>query len=86
MKIIALNWKDTQTQESAQNLLKTAEDVANIYPDYEWVVFPGDDLINSLTTKIPLGTQNAPSENSLPYCLIGHMSQRLSGKTDEVIK
>jgi hypothetical protein len=43
MKIIALNWKNTQTQESAQALLKTVEDVANIYPDYEWIVFPGDD-------------------------------------------
>jgi triosephosphate isomerase len=45
MKIIALNWKNTQTQESAQTLLKTVEDVANIYPDYEWIVFPGDPLL-----------------------------------------
>lgn len=86
MKIIALNWKDTQTQESAQNLLKTAEDVSNIYPDYEWIVFPGDEFLPALTTKLSLGTQNVLSENTLPYCLIGHMSQRLSGKTDEAIR
>lgn len=86
MKIIALNWKDTQTLESAQNLLKTAEDISNIYPDYEWIVFPGDEFLPTLTTRLPLGTQNVLSENTLPYCLIGHMSQRLAGKTDEVIK
>lgn len=86
MKIIALNWKDTQTQESAQNLIKTAEDVSNIYPDYEWIVFPGDEFLPTLTTRLPLGTQNVLSENTLPYCLIGHMSQRLSGKTDEAIR
>ena len=86
MKIIALNWKDTQTQESAQNLLKTTEDVSNIYPDYEWIVFPGDEFLPTLTTRLPLGTQNMLSENTLPYCLIGHMSQRLAGKTDEAIR
>ena len=38
--IIALNWKQTQTIESAQALLlKTVEDV-NIYPDYSWIIFP----------------------------------------------
>lgn len=86
MKIIALNWKDTQTQESAQNLIKTTEDVSNIYPDYEWIVFPGDEFLPTLTTRLPLGIQNISSETTLPYCLIGHMSQRLAGKTDEVIK
>lgn len=86
MKIIALNWKESQTQESAQNLIKTAEDVAYIYPDYDWIVFPGDEFLPTLTTRLPLGTQNVLSENTLPYCLIGHMSQRLAGKTDEVIK
>lgn len=86
MKIIALNWKDTQTQESAQNLLKTAEDISNIYPDYEWIVFPGDEFPPNITTRLPLGIQNISPETTLPYCLIGHMSQRLAGKTDEVIK
>lgn len=86
MKIIALNWKDTQTQESAQNLLKTAEDISNIYPDYEWIVFPGDEFLPTLTTRLPLGTQNVLSENTLLYSLIGHMSQRLAGKTDDAIK
>lgn len=86
MKIIALNWKDTQTQESAQNLLKTTEDVAHIYPDYEWIVFPGDEFLPSLTTKLSLGIQNVPSRDTIPYCLIGHMSQRLAGKTDDAIR
>jgi triosephosphate isomerase len=86
MKIIALNWKDTQTQESAQNLIKTTEDVANIYPDYEWIVFPGDEFLPTLITRLHLGIQNISPETTLPYCLIGHMSQRLAGKTDEVIK
>jgi triosephosphate isomerase len=86
MKIIALNWKDTQTPESAQNLIKTTEDVANIYPDYEWIVFPGDEFLPTLTTRLPLGIQNISSGTTPPYCLIGHMSQRLAGKTDEVIK
>ncbi len=86
MKIIALNWKNTQTQESAQILLKTVEDVANIYPDYEWIVFPGDDFVDSLNAKVLLGAQNITSEKTLPYSLVGHMSQRLDGKTDEVVK
>jgi triosephosphate isomerase len=115
MKIIALNWKNTQTQESAQTLLKTVEDVANIYPDYEWIVFPGDPLLCPLEkgeewvnltlsnegwkfkwrgeggfqgywNHIKLGNQQFSEENALPYCLIGHMSQRLAGKTDGVIK
>lgn len=85
-KIIALNWKQTQTSESAQSLMKTAEDVRNIYPDYEWIVFPGDDFVTSLSTKISLWVQNIHSENTLPYCLVGHMSQRLVGKTNEEIK
>lgn len=84
-KIIALNWKNTQTAESAAALLKTAEDVVNIYPDYSWIVFPGDNLINSLATKIPFGLQNVNPDSPLPYCLIWHMSQRLSGKTDKEI-
>ena len=86
MKIIALNWKNTQTQESAQALLKTVEDVANIYPLHEWIVFPGDDFVDSLNTKLPLGTQNTTSEKNLPYSLVGHMSQRLAGKTNTEIK
>ena len=55
MKIIALNWKNVFTAplikgdkgglNKAQDLLKTAEDVANIYPDYEWIIFPGDALL-----------------------------------------
>ncbi len=69
-KIIALNWKNTQTTESAPALLKTAEDVVNIYPDYSWIVFPGDNLINSLTTKIPFGLQTVNPDSPLPYCLI----------------
>ena len=69
-KIIALNWKNTQTAESAPALLKTAEDVVKIYPDYSWIVFPGDSLINSLTTKIPLGLQTVNPDSPLPYCLI----------------
>lgn len=85
-KIIALNWKQTQTIESAQALLKTVEDVANIYPDYSWIIFPGDELASSLSTKIPLGIQNVYSSTSLPYCLIGHISERIDWKTDEEIK
>ena len=86
MKIIALNWKESQTQESAQNLIKTAEDISNIYPDYEWIVFAGDELLPTLTTRLPLWIQNISPDTTLPYCLMGHMSQRLAGKTDEVIK
>ena len=85
-KIIALNWKNTQTAESSPALLKTVEDIANIYPDYIWVVFPGDTLIDSLTTKIPLGLQTVDPNSLLPYGLIWHMSQRMNGKTDKKIQ
>jgi triosephosphate isomerase len=85
-KIIALNWKNTQTAESASALLKTVEDVVNIYPDYSWVIFPGDDFTGIIDTKIPLGIQNTESGAVLPYCLIGHMSQRLNGVTNENIQ
>ncbi|MBP7806172.1 triosephosphate isomerase [Candidatus Gracilibacteria bacterium] len=85
-KIIALNWKNTQTVETAGVLIKTMEDVANIYADYSWVVFPGDNLVTAFSTKIPLGLQTVDIHSSLPYCLIGHMSQRLNGKTDEEIQ
>lgn len=84
-KIIALNWKETQTPESAPALLRTAEDVRNIYPDYTWILFPGDDIIANLQTKIPLGKQNF-GNTDLPYCLIGHMSRRHAGQTDEEIQ
>lgn len=84
-KIIALNWKDTQDEKSAQELLKTVEDIRNIYPDYDWIVFPGDNLVSSLESKVLLWNQEISSDNRLPYCLIGHMSQRLTGKTDEEI-
>jgi len=53
-KIIALNWKDTQDEKSAQELLKTVEDIRNIYPDYDWIVFPGDNLVSSLESKVLL--------------------------------
>jgi len=85
-KIIALNWKNTQTPETAWILIKTVEDVANIYPDYNWIVFPGDDIVTSLATKVPIGLQKVHPESTLPYCLIGHMSQRLNWKTDEAIQ
>ena len=85
-KIIALNWKETQTLESAQSLIKTVEDVKNIYPDFEWIVFPGDDFTTSLSTEIPLWTQVSKWKNTLPYCLVGHISERLSGKTNDEIK
>lgn len=85
-KIIALNWKSTQTAETVWALIKTVEDVINIYPDCDWIVFPGDDIATSLTTKISLGLQKAHPESILPYCLIGHMSQRLEGITNEVIQ
>ena len=85
-KIIALNWKQTQTIESAQALLKTVEDVANIYPDYSWIVFPGDALTDTISTKIPLGAQRVNAVSALPYCLIGHISERIDWKTDKEIK
>lgn len=85
-KIIALNWKDTQTVETAWALIKTVEDVVNIYPDYFWVVFPGDTLTDTISTKIPLGVQIVMSESTLPYCLIGHISQRTDWKTDDEIE
>ncbi len=85
-KLIALNWKNTQTAESAWALIKTVEDVANIYPDYNWIVFPGDDIATSLTTKVSLGLQKTHPESTFSYCLIGHMSQRLNGKTDKEIQ
>lgn len=85
-KIIALNWKNTQTAETAWVLIKTIEDVANIYPDYSWMVFPGDNLIITLATKIPLGLQTVDTHSSLPYCLVGHISQRLEWKSDEGIQ
>lgn len=81
-KIIALNWKDTQTAETAGVLIKTVEDVVNIYPGYTWIVFPGDNLIDSFVTKLPLGLQSINLNSPLPYCLIGHISQRMNGKTD----
>ena len=77
-KIIALNWKNTQTAESAPVLLKVVEDIVNIYPDYSWIVFPGDSLVHSLTTKLPFGLQAIDIHSSLPYCLVGHMSQRIN--------
>lgn len=85
-KIIALNWKDTQTVETAWALIKTVEDVVNIYPDYSWIVFPGDTLINIICTKIPLGTQGVNPVSMPPYCLIGHISQRMNWKTDDEIQ
>lgn len=85
-KIIALNWKDTQTVETAWALIKTVEDVANIYPDYSWIVFPGDALNDTISTKILLGTQAVNPVSTLPYCLIGHISQRIDWKTDKEIK
>jgi len=85
-KIIALNWKNTQTVETAWVLIKTVEDITNIYPDYAWIVFPGDTLVNALSTKIPLGLQGLDATSTPPYCLVWHMSQRLSGKTDKQIQ
>ncbi|MBP7773605.1 triosephosphate isomerase [Candidatus Gracilibacteria bacterium] len=85
-KIIALNWKNTQTPESAPMLMSTVQDISNIYPDYAWIVFPGDALVNVLSTKIPLGLQILDTTSTLPYCLVGHMSQRLTGKTDKQIQ
>lgn len=85
-KIIALNWKNTQTPESAPVLISTVEDISNIYPDYAWVVFPGDTLVKILSTKIPLGLQVLDTTSTLSYCLVWHMSQRLSGKTDKEIQ
>lgn len=84
--IIALNWKQTQTIESAQALLRTVEDVANIYPDYSWIVFPGDALTDTISTKIPLGAQRVNAVSALPYCLIGHISERIDWKTDDEIE
>lgn len=85
-KIIALNWKNTQTPESAPALMSTVEDIANIYPDYIWIVFPGDALIKTLSTKLTLGLQALNTTSELPYCLVWHMSQRLTGKTDKQIQ
>lgn len=67
-------------------LIKTLEDIVNIYPDYNWIVFPSDDVVTSLTTKVSLGLQKVDPESPLPYCLTGHMSQRLEGITNEVIQ
>ncbi len=66
--------------------MKTVEDVINIYPDYSWIVFPGDNFIDSFATKIPLGLQIVDFNSPLPYCLIGHMSQRMMGKIDKEIQ
>ncbi len=90
-KIIALNWKNTQTVETAWVLIKTVEDIKNIYPNYSWIVFPGDNLTDSMTTKIPLGYQEISSILSsalypLPYSLIWHMSQRIDWKIDDEIQ
>lgn len=85
-KIIALNWKNTQTIESAWALIKTVEDIVNIYPDYSWIIFPGDDLAHSLTTKLSLGLQMINTDSQFPYSLVWHMSQRLEWKTDEEIQ
>ncbi len=85
-KIIALNWKNTQTPETAWILIKTVEDIVNIYPDYDWIVFPGDDIGESLKTRASFGLQKVHPESTLPYCLIGHMSQRLNGITDQEIQ
>lgn len=85
-KIIALNWKGTQTSEFAPALIKTVEDIVNIYPDFSWIIFPGDTLVDSLVTKIPLGLEIVNPASSLPYSLVWHMSQRLNGKTDEDIQ
>jgi triosephosphate isomerase len=85
-KIIALNWKNTQTPESVPMLMSTVQDISNIYPDYAWIVFPGDALVNALSTKIPLGLQALDTTSALPYCLVWHMSQRLTGKTDKQIQ
>lgn len=85
-KIIALNWKQSQTAESAPILLKTVKDIANIYPDYTWIVFPGDTLTDTISTTIPLGVQRVNAVSALPYCLIGHISERIDWKTDQEIQ
>lgn len=66
--------------------MKTVEDVASIYPDYSWIIFPGDNLIGMLSTKLPLGLETVNQTSLLPYCLIGHMSQRLGWKMDNEIQ
>ncbi len=50
--------------------MKTVEDVVNIYPDYTWIIFPGDEFTSIMRTEIPLGIQNISDKITLPYCLI----------------
>lgn len=85
-KIIALNWKNTQTLENAQDLLKTAKIISQNFPQYQWVIFPGDHLINKISTNIALWLENINTRSSIPYCLIWHMSQRIAGKDNNQIQ
>lgn len=63
-KIIALNWKQVFSPltrgvgglEEANNLMKIAWDIADIYTEYTWIVFPGDDLICPIVTPLRKGT------------------------------
>lgn len=66
--------------------MKTVEDVVNIYPDYTWIIFPGDEFTSIMRTEIPLGIQNISDKITLPYCLIWHMSQRIKGVTNKNIQ
>lgn len=86
-KIIALNWKDSQTFESAQELISVISDIALMYNEYECVLFPGDSLLPQIEeSDIILGTQDYNPDFAFPYSIVGHMSRRKKGETDLEIR
>lgn len=85
-KIIALNWKNTQNQNSAIQLFEITKKCIrhrNIFP----IIFPGDDIILDVDAwDILLGYQDFWGKIDRPYVLIGHMEKRLQGESEESIQ
>ena len=85
-KIIALNWKKSQSPESSIQLfevtMQCTHDV-NLNP----IIFPGDDIVlETDSSGIPLGYQDFGGEIDRPYVLIGHMERRLQGESEDSIR
>lgn len=69
------------------DLLDTLSDITALYPEYDCVLFPGDEIAENIEeTSLALGTQDLNEYTLLPYCLIGHISRRKEGETDEDIR
>lgn len=71
-KIIALNWKHTQTHESAPSLFQIAINLEQIYPDFTWILFPGDELLPSFRPSLELVEWREPA------CPVGRVESKIS--------